>query len=115
MQDPDSFIVSSDAYAFADASLLPARGVSPAFTVLWSLPDPLELITAVGPTAVPALLAPTKEQAKSKEEGPHKRQISEAVPRAEREVTRVPQEVAKAVHDDLRKSARQRQRRPKLR
>ena len=48
----------------------------------------------------------TKEQAKSKAKGPYKRQISEAVPRAEREVGRVPEEAGKAVDDDLRKSAR---------
>ena len=41
--------------------------------------------------------------------GAHKRQISEAIPRAEREVARVPQEVvAEAVGDGLRKSVRPR-------
>jgi hypothetical protein len=108
MQDPDSFIVSSDAYAFDNANLLPARDSSPTFTELSSLPEPLELITAAGPTAVPAPPAPTKKQTKSKAKGPHRRRISAAVPKAEREVTRLPQEAAKAVDDDLRKSARPR-------
>jgi hypothetical protein len=108
MEDPDSFTVSSDAYAFGDADLLPARGSSPTFTELSSLPEPLELIKAAGPTAVPAPPAPTKKQAKDKAKGPHKRQISEAIPRAEREDARVPQEAAKAVNDGLRKSARPR-------
>jgi len=57
----------------------------------------LELNTAVGPTEVPAPPAPTRKKAKSKAKGPHKRQISEAVPRAKRELARVPQKVAKAV------------------
>jgi hypothetical protein len=117
MQDPDTFTIGSDAYAFGDASLLPARGSSPTFTELSSLAEPLELITAAGPTAVPAPQAPTK---KSKAKGHHKRQISEAIPRAEREVARVPQEAAmevpqdaaKAVDGGLRKSARSR--RPKV-
>jgi hypothetical protein len=92
MQDPDSFTISSDAYAFGDASLLPARGSSPTFTELSSLPEPLDSITAVGPTTVPAPAppAPTKKQAKGKAKGPHKRQISEAIPRTEREIARVP-------------------------
>jgi hypothetical protein len=112
MQDPDTFTIGSDAYAFGDASLLPARGSSLTFTELSSLAEPLELITAAGPTAVPAPQAPTKKQAKSKAKGPHKRQISEAIPRAEREVARVPQDAvmevpqdaAKAVDGGLRKS-----------
>src|SRR5271155_5293298 len=102
-------IIGSDSYAFGYASLLPALGSSPTFTELSSLPEPLELITAAGPTAVPAPPAPTKKQAKSKAKGPHKRQISETVPRTEREVARVPQEAAaEAVDDGLRKSARPR-------
>ena len=48
MQDPDSFTIGSDAYAFGDASLLPFRGSSPTFTELSPLPEPLELITATG-------------------------------------------------------------------
>jgi hypothetical protein len=111
MQDPDTFTVGSDAYAFGDASLLPARGSSPTFIELSPLPEPLESITATGPTAVPTPPAPTKKQAKkqakSKAKGPHKRQISEAIPRAERGVARAPQEAAaKAVDDGLRKSTR---------
>ena len=67
LQDPDSFIISSNSYAFCDASLLPARGSSPTFTELSSLPEPLDSITAVGPTAVPAPapLAPTKSRPKA--------------------------------------------------
>jgi hypothetical protein len=104
MQDPDSFTVCSDACAFGDASLLPARGSSPTFTELSPLPEPLELTTAVGPPAAPASPPPTKKQVKNNAKGTHKRQISEAVPRTEREVARVPQEVAKPV--DVRKSTR---------
>jgi hypothetical protein len=67
------------------------------------LPEPL--ITAAGSTAVPEPPAPTKKQVKGKEKGHHKRQISETIPRAEREVVKSPQEAAKAVNDSLRKSA----------
>jgi hypothetical protein len=109
MQDPDSFTIGSDACAFGDASLLSARGSSPTFTELSLLPEPSEFIAAIGPTAVPAPPAPTEKQAKSKAKGPHKRQISEAIPRVEREVARVPQEATvKAVDDSLRKSTRPR-------
>src|SRR5271156_554254 len=83
------------------------RGSSSTFTERSSLPEPLELITAAGQTAVPAPLAPTKKQAKSKAEGCHKRQISEAIPGAEREAVRVPREGAKAVNDGLRARASQ--------
>jgi hypothetical protein len=49
--------------------------------------DPLDLASAERPNASPA---PTKKQAKGIAKEPHKRQISEAIPRAKREVVRAP-------------------------
>ena len=105
MQDPDSLTIGSDAYAFGNASLLPVRGSSPTFTELSPFPELLELITTTGPVAVPVPPVPTKKQAKSKAKGLHKRQISEAIPRTEREVARVPQEAAAAAVDDGRRKS----------
>jgi hypothetical protein len=51
---------------------------------------------------------PTKKQAKDKGKGPHKRQISEAIPRAEREIERAPVTGQDATQAGTRKSARPR-------
>ena len=75
----------------ADRSLLPARWSWPTMTEIFGsdgLPfgeDPLDIASAERPNVPPA---PTKKQAKGKGKGPHKRQILEAIPRAEREVVR---------------------------
>jgi hypothetical protein len=112
--NPDHWSIASDLYPFADASLLPARGSSPTRIELSSLPDDplaLESNSNARPDPPPA---PTKKQAKGKAKGPHKRQISEAIPRAEREVTRAPvtqeapEEEALEAPEATRKSVRAR-------
>jgi hypothetical protein len=67
--------------------------------------DPLDIASAERPNAP---LAPTKKQAKGKGKGPHKRQISEAIPRAEREVIRAPVTAQEATQAETRKSTRPR-------
>jgi hypothetical protein len=104
MQDPDAFSVASDPWPYADETLLPGRGSSPMPAEQFMLPeDPLDL----APTArAPSPAAPTKTQAKGKAKALHKRQISEAIPGAEREVARAP--VAETAEAGTRKSARPR-------
>jgi hypothetical protein len=95
----------------ADRSLLPTRGSSPTMTEIFDsdgLPfseNPLDMASAETPNAPPA---PTKKQAKGKGKGPHKRQISEAIPRAEREVERAPVTAQVTTQAETRKSARSR-------
>jgi hypothetical protein len=94
MQDPDGYSIASDLFPWADETLLAGRVSSPAPTEQSILPkDPLNL----APIArAPPPAAPTKTQAKGKAKAPHKRQISEAIPRAEREVERVPVDRSRA-------------------
>jgi hypothetical protein len=88
-------------WPLADRSLLPARGSSPTMTEIFDS-DGLPSETLNAPPA------PTKTQAKGKGKGPHKRQISEAIPRAEREVERAPVTSQVATQAETRKSARPR-------
>jgi hypothetical protein len=69
--------------------------------------DPLDIASAERPNAP---LAPTKKQAKGKGKGKesYKRQISEAIPRTEREVIRAPVTAQEATQAETRKSTRPR-------
>jgi hypothetical protein len=90
MQDPDRYSIASDPFPWADETLLAGRASSPVPTEQFILSgDPLDL-------------AP-KTQAKGKAKALYKRQISEAIPRAEREVERAP-----VAATGTRKSARTR-------
>ena len=72
----DSWSLGSCEWAMAEESLLPARGLSPGFQ-RYSLPPEVPTVPAASTTVNTAKI--------SKAMGAHKRQISEAIPRNERE------------------------------
>ena len=69
----------------ADESLLPAKGSSPGFQRYSPPPRGPTAAAAAPPEAPPAPSAPVKTAANGKAKEAHKRQISQAIPRNERD------------------------------
>jgi hypothetical protein len=81
--DSDSWSLSSFSWAMAEESLLPAKGSSPEFQ---RYSPPLGGPTAAAaPEAPPAPSTSVKTAANGKAKVAHKRQISQAIPRNERD------------------------------
>jgi hypothetical protein len=84
-QDSDSWSLSSFSWAMAEKSLLPAKGSSPGLQPCPSPPRDPAAAAAAPPEAPPAPRAPVKTAANGKAKEAHKRQISQAIPRNERD------------------------------
>jgi hypothetical protein len=85
-KDSDELSLSSWRWAVAEESLLPARGSSPGFQRYPSISEAgLEEIAGPPEPRNPAAKGKGKSKGKEKEKVAHKRQISEAIPRNERD------------------------------
>ena len=84
-QDSDSWSLSSFSWAVAEESLLPAKGSSPGVQRYPSTPGGPTAAAAAPPEAPPAPPAPVNTAANGKAKEAHKRQISQAIPRNERD------------------------------
>src|SRR5437764_6869047 len=92
-QNPSGFRfveLSSFSWAVAEKSLLPAKGSSPGFQRYSPPPECPTAAAAAPPEAPPAPPAPVKTATKGKAKETHKRQISQAIPRNERDNGELP-------------------------